>query len=94
MRLEQAEYQARKKSSSGTFIQSQKQAHSTMVSGIEARSSNALKLESRNFRKEENGWAALEKGQERILQNLDNFLPLIKALADSGTNLSKNVMAM
>lgn len=90
-RLKQEEFRERQKSSFSNVGFSQMQAHNSMVQGIEAKSSQALRLESRNFNKPDNLWKSLEKIQTKIYDHLNDFKPNIATIADGIGAISGNV---
>ena len=86
-RLRQEDFKKRQETSFANLGFSQMQAHNNMTQGVEARSSQALRLETRNFSKPDNAWKTLEKKQSQIHDTISGFGPDISAIAEANRSI-------
>ena len=91
-RLRQEDFKKRQETSFANLGFSQIQAHNNMTQAVEARSSQALRLETRNFSKPDNAWKTLEKKQTQIHETLSGFGPDIAAIAEANRSISDKLV--
>ena len=91
-RLQQEDFRKRQEISLSDLGFSQKQAHNNMVQGIQVRSAQALRLETRNFSKPDNAWKTLEKNQVQIRDALFGFTPDIAAIAEANKGIREKLV--
>lgn len=91
-RLQREDFKKRQELSFTNLSFSQMQAHNNMVQGLAAKSSQALRLETRNFIKPDNAWKTLEKKQTQIYDALCALIPDIVNIADSSRNMSDKLV--
>lgn len=91
-RLKQEQFRRRQESSFANVGFSQMRANNNMVQGIDARSSQALRLETRNFNKPDNAWKSLEKTQTRIYDTVSGFVPDISSIAEANRTMNDKLV--
>ena len=93
-RLVQEDFKKRQETSFANLGFSQMQAHNNMVQGVEAKSSQALRLETRNFSKPDNAWKTLEKIQTQVRDAVSGFAPDITSIAEGSRNMSEKLVPL
>ena len=91
-RLKQEQFKRRQNDSLGNLVFSQQQAHNNMVQGLSAKSSQALRLETRNFSKPDNAWKSLEKTQTKIFDTVSGFVPDIASIAEANRTMNDKLV--
>ena len=85
--MQQKYIQERMKNSAPAFAQQQIRNNSTVVQGIQARSSEALRLQARNFNRPENGFKDIGTSVKSIYDELKTITPDTKTIADKTSAL-------
>lgn len=85
--MQQKYIQERMKNSAPAFAQQQIRNNSTVVQGIQARSSEALRLQARNFNRPENGFKDIGTSVKSIYDELKTIAPDTKTIADKTSAL-------
>ena len=93
-RLQQEDFKKRQEASFANLGFSQIQAHNNMVQGLNAKSSQALQLQTRNFSKPDNAWKTIEKKQTQIYDAIAGFSPDIVSIAEAGRTMSDKLVTL
>ena len=90
-RLRQEDFKKRQETSFANLGFSQIQAHNNMTQAVEARSSQALRLETRNFSKPDNAFRRIEENQKRFFDLFSKTVPQIDQLASSVNDIAGKI---
>ena len=92
-RLRQEDFKKRQETSFANLGFSQMQAHNNMTQSVEARSSQALRLETRNFSKPDNAWKKIEATQSQFYNLFRDTVPSnIESLTNSVNSMKEKLV--
>ncbi|MBQ7695934.1 MAG: hypothetical protein IJT50_12525 [Lentisphaeria bacterium] len=92
-RLRQEDFKKRQETSFANLGFSQIQAHNNMTQAVEARSSQALRLETRNFSKPDNAWKKIEATQSQFYNLFRDTVPSnIESLTNSVNSMKEKLV--